>query len=442
MAVSWLLPATVGVLFVGAQLGVAFVSISQALLILLCILHRKSVGAPRTILFAVLALIFTTLVHVAIGTEPVTSWSYATHTRVLLILLMVGSLASQMTPKQRDAILLAALTSAAISAAYSLYQVVFQTTGPLVGLHSGALPWVARNYRSDADLLTFSVNGLRGTGLIHHVLSFAHVSCILALAAAARALFGTTYRLGWALLGTAASGGLFLSGMRAGLVGWSLGLVTLLILKALPRRRVRALALSLVVILGGGSFIHVVSTPSLRNQVGSFSGRMPIWTHARKTAVEVFPRGLGYGAYPHFAERTYPQSPTLKTKVHAWAHNMWLTLAVEAPLAIFAWIFFLLALLQRALTQAEGDRDQGLGAMVLATAIAWLFIGLFHDSHFQREYFPLLLGLWGLGLSPSWTFGPQVGGTASPEAPPRESSVNSSNARVFRWNRLSRQEGR
>ena len=37
-----------------------------------------------------------------------------------------------------------------------------------------------------------------------------------------------------------------------------------------------------------------------------------------------------------------------------------------------------------------------------STLGAWLVISLFHDSHFQREYFPLVLCLWGLFLSPTW----------------------------------------
>jgi hypothetical protein len=371
----------------------------------------------------------TTLFHSAIGTEPITSFSYATHTRILLTLLLVGALTSRMSPTQRDNILLAALASAALSAGYSLYQVVFQTTGPLVNLHSGALPWVARNYRSKSEMLTFSVNGLRGTGMIHHVLSFAHVSCVLALAAFARSLFGTTHRLQWTLLGLSATGGLFLSGMRAALAGWAFGLAVLLVLRLLRHERARAGALVLLLAFTATGFLQVVSTPSLRNQVGSFSGRLPIWTHAKKTAIDVFPRGLGYGAYPSFAERTYPQSPQLKGKVHAWAHNIWLTLAAEAPAAILAFLFFIAVLFRRALRQAQGNKDQGLGATVLATLFAWLFIGLFHDSHFQREYFPVLLALWGLGLSPTWGHGALIGCASpgvshgkTPQASPRESA--------------------
>ncbi len=442
MVLSRLFPVAAGLLFVGAQFGAAFVPISQVALLLICLLHWRHLTAPKWLVVAVAALLGATLFHVAVGTEPVTSWGYATHPRVLLIFLMVGALGSTMRPRQRDQILLAALVAGALSALYALYQVVFQTPGPLVAVHSGALPWAARNYRPSTELLTFSINGLRGTGFIHHVLSFAHVSCILALAAMARALFGSSRRLLWTGLGVAATGGLFLSGMRAALLGWGFGMAALLLLKILRQRRTRMTALCALLAVAGTGFVHIVSTPSLRNQVGSFSGRLPIWAHARETAASVFPRGLGYGAYPRFAERTYPQSPSLKGKVHAWAHNVWLTLAAEAPLAILAWLFFILVLLKRALTQSEGDGDQGFGAGVLATLVAWLVIGLFHDSHFQREYFPVLLGLWGLGLSPGWTKGSQVGSCPQAEASAQGTPRPDSIPQNPNWRDFSRQAGR
>ena len=40
----------------------------------------------------------------------------------------------------------------------------------------------------------------------------------------------------------------------------------------------------------GGGFGALVSTPDLRERIGSFSGRVPIWAHARDAAAASFPR--------------------------------------------------------------------------------------------------------------------------------------------------------
>ena len=77
-------------------------------------------------------------------------------------------------------------------------------------------------------------------------------------------------------------------------------------------------------------------------------------------------------------------------------------LAFVMGFCVIAFVAQLPALARRALRQAADHADQGLGAALCATLGAWLVISLFHDSHFQREYFPLVLCLWGLFLSPTW----------------------------------------
>ena len=99
----------------------------------------------------------------------------------------------------------------------------------------------------------------------------------------------------------------------------------------------------------------------------------------------------------------YPTIPKLDPKVRAWAHNVWLSLAAEAPLVIPAFLFLLWCLATRADSMFIDHQSRAWGALVLASILAWLAIGLFHDSHFQREDFPFVLWLWGLGLSPAWS---------------------------------------
>ena len=52
---------------------------------------------------------------------------------------------------------------------------------------------------------------------------------------------------------------------------------------------------------------------------------------------------------PKIRERTYALNPELKGNVHSLAHNGWLALFAEAPLAIFAWLAFILVVGRRAL---------------------------------------------------------------------------------------------
>jgi hypothetical protein len=374
----------------------------MALMALSCVLQWSKLHLPRDVRNPVILLMGLTLMHVLVGTEPQTSATYGGQIRVLLCLVMVGALSAQWSAVVRERALLIALGVAVLSMLYALVQVVAQTPGPLRAIHPDALPWSSRNYRGSSDWLTFSINGLRGTGLVHHVLSFAHVSCVLALTAFSHAVFVRQRRLLWLVLGLAATCGLMVSGARAGLVGWGFGMAILLLLRFVRDYRKRIMGVVLALSLTGAGFVHVVSSPDLRSRIGSFSGRLPIWAHARQAAEQAFPRGMGYGTYPAYAARTYPQNPELKSRVMAWAHNVWLSLAAEAPFAIVGWLLLLVALARRALRQADGDKDGGLGAAVCATLAAWLIIGLFHDSHFQREYFPLILGLWGLCLAPHW----------------------------------------
>ena len=82
---------------------------------------------------------------------------------------------------------------------------------------------------------------------------------------------------------------------------------------------------------------------------------------------------------------------------------MWLSLFAEAPIVVPSFLFLLVLVCLRAERLLAMPRTAAWGAMVLASILAWLAIGLFHDSHFQREYFPLVLWLWGLGLSSDWS---------------------------------------
>ena len=389
-------------LLVGAQLGVALVNVAMALLVVAWASSWRPQRAPRALWLPVAVLAGLTVAHTVVRTEAQSPETYAGSLRVLLVLLLVGSLSTPWSAAGRQRVLVVALAVAAVSMGYALVQVLAQTPGPLRALHPDALQWSSRNYRGSGDWLTFSINGLRGTGLVHHVLSFAHVSCVLALTGWAHALFARRHRALWGSLALAATFGMVLSGARAALVGFAFGVAVLALFRWVSSSRLRGAGLVMMLAAVGGGFGALVSTPDLRERIGSFSGRVPIWAHAREAAAASFPRGMGYGTYPAYAERTYGSVPALAGKVRGWAHNFWLSVWAEAPLALIGWVWLFVALARRAIRQAAANADQGLGAALCATLGAWLVISLFHDSHFQREYFPLVLCLWGLFLSPTW----------------------------------------
>ena len=175
-------------LLVGAQLGVALVNVAMALLVVAWASSWRTQRAPRALWLPVAVLAGLTVAHTVVGTEAQSPETYAGSLRVLLVLLLVGSLSAPWSAAARQRALVVALAVAAVSMGYALVQVLAQTPGPLRALHPDALQWSSRNYRGSGDWLTFSINGLRGTGLVHHVLSFAHVSCVLALTGWAHAL--------------------------------------------------------------------------------------------------------------------------------------------------------------------------------------------------------------------------------------------------------------
>ena len=399
-AISIVVISAVGV---AAQLGAAVVNASIVALFALAIWRRREFQVPKHLGLSALAVFGISLLHAFVGEDPVSSWGYATQMRQLAVFLIVGALASQLTEKQRNCALLAALGAMVLAVLYSLYQVITETTGPLLALHPDALRWPSRNYRGSGEWLTFSINGLRGTGMVHHVLSFAHVTCMLSLAALSQLLFGTERKRLWFIFTVIGVVGIALSGARAAMVAWLLGGCLILGLRVARSWHIRrALCLGAVLTTVGG-FIAVATSDGLRHRIGSFEARELIWQQGIEVVQTTFPRGLGYGAYPAYAERVYPTIPRLAPKVRAWAHNVWLSLMAEAPLVIPAFLWFLWCLIRRADRILEDQRNRAWGAMVLASLVAWLAIGLFHDSHFQREYFPFVLWLWGLGLSPGWS---------------------------------------
>jgi hypothetical protein len=394
-----LLLAGVGV---SAQVGMAPLNLALLALLLGAVAMRRQLQAPRDLVLPVAAFIGASLFHVIVGTEALQSWGYATHSRVVLVLILAGAIAAHLSAGQRLKVLCAVLITMALSVAYSFYQVFAETVGPLQALHPHALDRPIANHRDASAWLTFSINGLRGTGMIHHILSFAHVSCMLALAAAAQAVFGKGKSLVWALFSVIGVCGVMVSGARAALVGFVIGSSVLGLLYFLRSARSRRFAVVLCVLAIFSGFFVVSMSPDLRQRIGSFSSRQVLWTQGVKALSDSFPRGIGFGAYPHYAERVYASDEALENQVKAWAHNTWLSLLAEAPLTVPALIWLLVALFRRALAQFERGLDSAWAAAVLASLMSWLVICLFHDSHFQREYFPLVLWLWGLGLSPAW----------------------------------------
>jgi len=402
MSSAWVI-GLVAALAVAAQLGAAVLNGAILALVAFAVWNHSSIRAPKPLLIASTLLFVISLAHALVGHDPISAWGYATQMRQVLVLLIVGALSSQLNDKHRRLVLYIALGGAALSVLYSFYQVLSKTTGPLLALHPDALKWPSRNYRASGEWLTFSINGLRGTGMVHHVLSFAHVSCMLSLAALSQAIFGAPRKASWWTLAAVALTGVLLSGARAALVGWLVGVALLVSLRWFRDRRWRR-AILVVSLLGvGGGFLGVATSEPLRQRIGSFEARQLIWSQGWKAATETFPRGLGFGAYPAYAERIYPDLPGLAPKVRAWAHNVWLSLFAEAPLVVPALLVFLGVILLRAERMLGQPQTAVWGAMVLSSLLAWVAIGLFHDSHFQREYFPFVLWLWGLGLSARWS---------------------------------------
>ncbi len=396
MSSAWVI-GLVAALAVAAQLGAAVLNGAILALVAFAVWNYSSIRAPRKLLIASTLLFVISVAHALLGHDPISDWGYATQMRQVLVLLIVGALSSQLNDKHRRWVLYIALGGAALSVLYSFYQVLSKTTGPLLALHPDALKWPSRNYRASGEWLTFSINGLRGTGMVHHVLSFAHVSCMLSLAALSQAIFAAPRKASWWVLAAVALTGVLLSGARAALVGWLLGVALLVSLRWFRDRRWRR-AILVVSLLGvGGGFLGVATSEPLRQRIGSFEARQLIWSQGWKVATETFPRGLGFGAYPAYAERIYPDLPGLAPKVRAWAHNVWLSLFAEAPFVVPALLVFLGVILLRAERMLGQPKTAVWGAMVLSSLFAWVAIGLFHDSHFQREYFLLCCGCGGLG---------------------------------------------
>ena len=402
MSSAWII-SLVAALAVAAQLGAAVLNLAILALVAFAIWNRRLIRAPRQLLVASALVFGLSLAHALIGYDPITAWGYATQMRQLLVLLIVGALSSQLNHEQRRLVLYIALGGAVLSVLYSFYQVLSKTTGPLLALHPDALKWPSRNYRASGEWLTFSINGLRGTGMVHHVLSFAHVSCMLSLAALSQAIFGAPRKASWWSLAAIALTGVLLSGARAALVGWLLGAALLVGLRCFRDQRWRRAILVASLLGVGFGFLGVASSEPLRQRIGSFEARQLIWSQGWQVSSETFPRGLGFGAYPAYAERIYPNIPGLAPKVRAWAHNIWLSLLAEAPFVVPALLLFLGVIMLRAERLLGEPQTAVWGAMVISSVLAWVAIGLFHDSHFQREYFPLMLWLWGLGLSPGWS---------------------------------------
>jgi hypothetical protein len=408
----WVALFAVAAVGVGAQFGAAAMHLG-VLITVVAVLYRRAFRAPAVIWWAVLAVIASALLHGLIGREPL-HLSYATFPRYLLLLPLVAALVQRTPAATVERALAAVALIACLSALYGAVQVTYRTPGFLIDWHPGkaGLTW---NHRSSTDLLTFAPEGLRATGMVHHVLAFAHIGCMVSLAGLSLAVFGTRTkaRIAWSVVAIAGVGSVVLSGGRAGLLGWLIGALLIGAVRVLgARTRWRAAVVGLGLlggVLAGGLTVFSAQT---RGAVGNTSGRQAIWGQAQTAVAETFPRGLGYGAYPGYAARVYPQSGALKAKVKAWAHNTWLSLLAEAPLALFAWLF-LIGTLIKLFFEAVDDAP-ALAALGLASVVAWVAISMFHDSHFQRVYAPFMFWLWGLCLGGILrrTDAPQVGASS------------------------------
>ena len=378
----------------GAQIGAAAMHAGLLATVIIAV-RRRAWFADRPLWTGVLSVIGAALLHALIGLEP-PHWSYSTFPRYLLIIPIVAALAAGGDEAVRRRALAWGLGLGALSALYGIGQVVFETVGPLAVVHSEESRRLFYVHRPAGSALTFFSGGLRATGMVHHILAFGHIGAMLALAGAAVAIWSDRVRLRLFAVGLAllCAFGVLLSGARAGLLGLMLGLGVLGLLRVAGSLR-RALVWGVALVVFGAGLTAIVA-PERVSGVASLTGRQPIWEHARGRIADSFPRGLGYGSYPDYAAKTYPTIPVLDGKRTAWAHNSWLSLMVEAPLAAVAWLLLWLLLLRRAL---DGFDSQPVwGGILAASLLAWLLISMFHDSHFQRVYAPFSFWLWGLCL--------------------------------------------
>jgi hypothetical protein len=386
--------AYAGVLLIalGAHLGVSLIQIGFVVLLADFLGQKAWKRSDKALALALVGFAAAALFHNAIGTLGFSNWGYALRWRFVFILLFVPLLLSA---QQRRSSLDALLLLTGISGLYGMAQFGFNHAGWL-----NVLPGIeAPDIRRFGEVLkgTFWHGRHYATGLIHNIPAFAHSSALVLLWPAAEWLIGGKRLPKWkvaaclfALLGIAASGS------RGAWLGLITGLLMLTIIRYLPRWRTQlALAGLAAIFVCGTAAVVMVSTSA--NSAG-LAGRDAIWKQCRQTLGETFPQGLGYGNHPKRAQASYPKILPLKRAVQTWCHNLPLSLAVEAPAALLALALLLLLLIRR----CAGDGERA--ALACAAILAFGAIGMVHDPHFQREFFPLALLLIALGIGPPKAF--------------------------------------
>jgi Ca2+/Na+ antiporter len=340
--------AYAGVLLIalGAHLGVALIQIGFVVLLAGFMRPKAWKSSDKPLAVALLAFAAAALFHNVIGTLGFSNWGYALHWRYAFILLVVPVLLS------------------------------------------------AQQRRSSLDALLL-LSGI--SGLISNVPAFAYSCALVLLWPAAEWLIGRKRLPGWKLAACLFSLlGIVVSGSRGAWLGLGAGLLMLTIIRFLPRWRSQlALAGLGAIVLAGTAAVFVVSPAT---KTGGLAGRNAIWAQCKETLVETFPRGLGYGNHPKRAEVIPPKTVPLKPTMKTWCYNLPLSLAVEAPATLLALAWLLLLLIRRCAMESERT------ALACAAILGFAAVGMVHDPHFQREFFPLAMLLIALGIEPPKAF--------------------------------------
>ena len=307
-------------LLVGAQLGVALVNVAMALLVVAWASSWRTQRAPRALWLPVAVLAGLTVAHTVVGTEAQSPETCAGAARAPCWCCSGGLVEHALERCGAQRALVVALAVAAVSMGYALVQVLAQTPGPLRALRTRCGGLRATTAAAEIGSRFRSIRSTR-----HRAGSPCPEFC-------PRLVRPRPDRLGArpvcsappSALGQPRAG----SHLRHGFVGSSRRLSRLCVRCRRPRAvpmgvvvSARGAGLVMMLAVVGGGFGALVSTPDLRERIGSFSGRVPIWAHARDAAAASFPRGMGYGTYPAYAERTYDSVPALAGKVRGWAHN-------------------------------------------------------------------------------------------------------------------------
>ena len=372
----------------GVHFGVTLIEISFGFLVVAFLRERGWERVDRKMAFALAAFGILCLLHNAIGVLPTENWAYMLRWRFAFLLVFIPPLLDY-AQRKRVMDLLLGLTC--VSGLYGLIQVFADLSGWLDLLTDGekdnSLGW------ANVVLSDLFVKQRLASGLIDNIASFSHTTSLVLLWPVSLSVFEKRLPRAWEVVALVFGlGGLYMSGARAVWLALAVGVATIFLAKVMVARfRTFMFSLLAMVSIAGSA---LVIFPQLQEHAGHLAGRDKIWKQCRSVAVDSFPRGLGYGNYTTYSTMNYPKTLGMENFEKTWCHNVLLSMAAEAPLALVAFVILMCVLVGGLCTQ----KQTVFSLQAAAALVAFAVLGQFHDPHFQREFFPLSMLVMSLGL--------------------------------------------